>query len=185
MRLEYRLSRSIRLCCQHCGALTACQHLLLTDFCKPIAYPLSTLCARYRFFSTGDYQSCFSSIYAGASGLAILTTRQLGVSFLTLALVARIFQSGQRNSRFKRCLEQSWLNFAYFSDLVCQVNISFTSDINFWHMIGVRAPASPHGLARIRRKTTLCACLVDAANISGYYDPGVSQAMTVEPDRMH
>ena len=133
--------------------LTACAFRT----CKPIAYPLSNLCAKYKSFSTGDYQSCFSSIYAGASGLAILTTRQLGVTFLTLALVARIFQSGQRNSRFKRCLEQSWLNFAYFSDFVCQVNISFTFDIDLWHMIGVRAPASPHGLARIRRKTTLCA----------------------------
>ena len=132
--------------------LTACAFRT----CKPIAYPLSNLCARYRSFSTGDYQSCSSSIYAGASGLAILTTPQLGVTFLTLAPAARSFQSGQRNSRFRRCLEQSWLNFAYMSGFVCQVNVSFTFDtIDLWHMIGVRAPASPHGLARIRRKTTL------------------------------
>ena len=153
---------TIRMCCLIRSAhgvsalpLTACAFRT----CKPIACPLSNLCARYRSFSTGDYQSCFSSIYAGASGFAILTTGQLGVTFLTLARVARNFQSGQRNSRFKRCLEQSWLNFVYFSGFVCQVNMSFTFDIDLWHMIGVQAPASPHVLARIRRKTTLLRAL--------------------------
>ena len=98
----------------------------------------------------------FSSIYAGASGLAIMTTPQLGVPFLTLAVAARSFQSDPRYSQCRRCLEQSWLNSAYFSDFVGQVNVNFTFDtIELYHMIGVRASALPDSLARIRRKTTL------------------------------
>ena len=41
-------------------------------------------------------------------------------------------------------------------ELVEHVPLHFDT-IEFWHMIGVRAPASPHDRARIRRKTTSAA----------------------------
>ena len=43
---------------------------------------------KYGSLSTGDRQSCFSSIDAKASGLALRTTLQLGVTILMPALVA-------------------------------------------------------------------------------------------------
>ena len=110
---------------------------------------------RSQIYVNTGFQSGFANIYTVALGFAILPTSQLGVPFLMLALASRSFQSDPKIFSMQTVFEQSWLNFAYFSDLVRQVNISFTFDINLWHMIGVRASALPHGLARIRRKTTL------------------------------
>ena len=94
------------------GALTGCQHChsRLVPFGHDSRLRIhSWICVRkYRSFSTVDYESCFSSIDVEASGLAILTTAQLGVTFLTLALAERSFQSSQTGFVCKMILASFW-----------------------------------------------------------------------------
>ena len=99
---------TIRLCCQsteRSRVVSIATHgLCLSDVTADCISTLDSVC-EIQVFQHRRYQSCFSSVDAGASGLAILTTLQLGVIFLTLALAAQSFQSSQRNSRFIRRLE--------------------------------------------------------------------------------
>ena len=66
--------------------------------------------------------------------------------------------------------------------LVDKMVLALFDTIELWHMISVRAPASPHDLVLLRRRTTFA---VRVANQKvDAHRPGVSHAMAVEPDCM-